>query len=86
MSDKSPDWTHLLESKEPEAVLNVMLCEYARDIDRIKGYAGLILADSIDSKEAAEVISQTAEQMRILRTAVLDYLERRHASQNHDGA
>lgn len=85
MSDKSPDWARLLESKEPEAVLNVMLCEYARDIDLIRGYAGLILTDAIDGKEAAEVINQTAEQMRTLRNAVIDYLERRHASQDHEG-
>ena len=62
-----------------------MLCEYARDIDRIRGYAGLILKDAIDSQEAAEVIKQTAEQMAVLRNAVIDYLERRHASQDHDG-
>ncbi|MFN2270093.1 MAG: hypothetical protein ACK2US_04595 [Anaerolineae bacterium] len=85
MNDESPDWPLLLEeSRNPEEVLNIVLHEYKRDIDQIRGYAQLILAGSIDSHKATERIKYAAEQMNVLRDAIMDYLQRRRDSQNQE--
>jgi signal transduction histidine kinase len=87
MSDEYENWPPVIpESQEPEEILSRFANELRHPINSIKGYARLIAGGKMDSQEAAGRVKLNAEQMDVLRNAVLDYLERRKAAPDHDGS